>query len=93
MKVKLITDERTYKLNVTPQDTAVDVPINCPHCDHHPLRVSGTDKRIAPDDRAYIADAISVCCSKHVGTLRLETNTLFGLREDEAVLKGRCRVY
>jgi hypothetical protein len=83
IKVKLPEDQRAE---------SVSIGIDCPEC-KKPLQASGTNKRIAPDDRAYESDAICIGCNKMVGTLRLVTNTLFGLREDEAVLRGRCRVY
>ena len=69
-------------------------PIFCPACKKPgPLKVQGTRKRIAEDDRAYESDGVAVCCGVYVGVLRLEVPTLFGLREDNAVLNGRCRVY
>lgn len=69
----------------------VDGP--CPHCGCLDFKVAGTGRRIASDDRAYEADAIAYCCNAHVGTLRLEVNTLFGLREDEAVGRMGVRIY
>jgi hypothetical protein len=45
------------------------------------------------DDRAWEADGYCTACKAHVGTIRVEPDTLFGVREDEAVLMGRCRVY
>ena len=77
----------------TPDATHGVVLETCPLCSSSLFRVSGTGRRPSKDDRAWEADAISMCCEKHVGVLRYETNTLFGVREDEAVLKGRCRVY
>ena len=65
----------------------------CPQCKSKPLRVHGNGPRPSEDDRAYEADATSVCCGKVVGVLRAEVNMLFGVREDQAVLNGRCRVY
>ncbi len=53
----------------------------------------GTGRRPSVDDRAYEADAVSACCSKAVGTLRLEVSTLFGVREDEAVARLGVRIY
>jgi len=66
---------------------------DCPLCGVTPLRVQGTGKRPSADDRAYEADGIAVCCSQPVGLIRAEVSTLFGVREDRAVLVGRCRVY
>lgn len=65
----------------------------CPKCGCSDFRVSGTGRRPSADDRAWEADAIALCCRAPVGTIRMETNTLFGVREDEVVLRGRCRVY
>jgi hypothetical protein len=59
----------------------------CPSCRAAPFRVQGTGRRIAADDRAHEADAVCLACRKIVGTLRVEVNTLFGLREDEAVFR------
>lgn len=74
-------------------DHALVIDALCPSCGHAPFKVQGAGRRIAPDDRAYEADAVAVCCGSHVGTLRVETNTLFGLREDEAVLRMGVRIY
>ncbi len=77
----------------------------CPKCSHveqapeggkasgNVFKAAGTGRRIAPDDRHYEADAVALCCKQAIGFFRVETATLFGIREDEAVLQGRCRVY
>lgn len=65
----------------------------CPHCGDAPFKVAGRNMRPSEDDRAYEADAVALCCRERVGTLRAEPSTLFGVREDERVLRGRCRVY
>jgi hypothetical protein len=65
----------------------------CPRCGAAPFKVQGTGRRIAQDDQAYEADGVSVCCSDHVGVLRLEVSTLFGLREDEAVFRSGVKIY
>jgi hypothetical protein len=74
-------------------DHAVVVGTLCFGCGTSPFKVAGTGRRIAPDDRAYEADAVSLCCKTGVGVLRVETGTLFGLREDEAVLRMGVRIY
>jgi len=43
--------------------------------------------------RAYEADGYTACCGAYLGIIRVEPSTIFGLREDEAVLYGRVRVY
>lgn len=65
----------------------------CVGCLRAPFKVAGANKRISSDDRAYEADAVSVCCNCHVGILRAETSTLFGLREDEAIARLGVRIY
>ena len=65
----------------------------CPRCLAKPFKVSGKNMRIADDDRSYISDAHCVSCGKYVGSLITVVNTIFGIREDQAVLNGRCRVY
>lgn len=66
---------------------------SCPLCGAAPWAVQGCGRRPSADDRAWEADGVSTCCSKPVGVIRAESNTLFGVREDAAVLGGRCRVY
>lgn len=65
----------------------------CPHCKATPFKIQGGGMRPSADDRAWEADGVAVCCSLPVGLIRAETNTIFGVREDQAVLAGRCRVY
>ena len=66
----------------------------CPLCKEENYTVAGKKRHIAPDNRSY-ESIVSCCkCGGVVGTLRLETSTIFGLHEDEAVLlHGRARVY
>jgi hypothetical protein len=66
----------------------------CPSCGSPaPLRVRGNAPHLTADDRAIEAPAVTDCCGATVGTLRAEPETLFGVREDRAVLEGRPRVY
>lgn len=58
----------------------------CPHCKTEPLKVRGTGRRPSQDDRAYEADGFCVDCREPVGLIRNEVETLFGVREDEAVV-------
>lgn len=57
-----------------------------------PFKIAGAGRRIESHD-TYAADAVAVCCKSWVGTLRVQVDTLFGIEEDERVLRGRCRVY
>lgn len=65
----------------------------CPKCSLQPFGVAGSGRRASADDRAWEADGYCTACKAHVGTIRVEPDTLFGVREDESVLHGRCRVY
>jgi hypothetical protein len=80
----------------------VEVPgQQCPHAGEHAPQpgctsafwIRGYNRRFSDDDQAYEADAACAVCGNHVGLLRVEVDTLFGVREDHAVLNGRCRVY
>lgn len=74
------------------------VTVRCPHgCAPldaaHPdvIAVSGVKPR--HDHATYYATAIALCCRKGIGSLEVRTDTLFGIDEDNAVLRGRPRVY
>ena len=97
-KIKLISNNQDCKplacVEPVPNaDHAVVVDTLCPGCGVAPFKVAGTGRRIAANDRAYEADAVALCCDRSVGTLRVEIDTLFGLREDEAVLRMGVRIY
>lgn len=44
-------------------------------------------------DRHMEEDAGCCECGAKVGRIRVDFDTLFGIEEDERVLRGRCRVY
>lgn len=94
MKITLIMDEQqTRRARLPAQDADhCEVVGACP-CGATPFRVQGTGRRYSTDDRAYEADGVAVCCDRYVGVLRVETGTLFGVREDEAVSRCGARVY
>jgi hypothetical protein len=93
-EIKLITSSGRRRCRVvSPDANHAIAPGQCPACYAEPFRVQGTGKRIAADDRAYEADGVCMACSQSVGTLRVEVNTLFGLREDEAVFRSGVKVY
>jgi hypothetical protein len=60
----------------------------CPVCKVEPFKVSGNGMRASDDDRAWEANGFCRSCTKAVGKLRVETDTLFGVTEDRAVLNG-----
>lgn len=57
------------------------------------FKVAGKGRRPSADDRAWEADAGCLACRAHLGTLRVEANTLFGVREDERALRSGVRIY
>ena len=91
-KLSLVVDGTNYKLDPR-SDHALVLDFTCPHRGCKDVGVQGSGKRPSADDRAWEADGYSTCCKKHLGLIRAEVNTLFGVREDQAVLQGRCRVY
>lgn len=65
----------------------------CPSCAAAPYAVRGTHPRISADDRHWESDAICIGCGAAAGVLSVAQSTMFGMREDRAVLEGRPRVY
>ena len=91
--LKLPTGDVDLKTPFDGADHAL-ADIDCPLCKAKaPLGIQGKGQRIAEDDRAYEADGYTTCCKRHVGLIRAEPSTIFGIREDRAVLHGRPRVY
>lgn len=95
MKVYLLTIDDPRRKARVPYEGADHVVVDgvCPACGVKPFKAQGGNPRPSADDRAYEADAACARCGARVGTLRAEVDTLFGVREDERVLNGRCRVY
>lgn len=97
MKVYLLIDGRKTRCNVPFEGADHVLPHGiaaCPKCKAAPFKAVGGVPEPSADDRSYEATAYCAACRAPVGTMRVEMNTLFGVREDEAVLvHGRCRVY
>ena len=70
---------------------AVVVP-TCPSCGADAARVRGLGVTHHDHD-AYYAAARALCCGEVIGTMEAKVDTIFGIDEDERVLRGRCRVY
>lgn len=87
----LIPNEKKRKATAAPDHAQVEGA--CPKCGVADFKVAGSGKYPSKDDLAWEAEGYCCACREHVGIIRVETNTLFGVREDEAVLRGRCRVY
>lgn len=95
MKIRLLvspTDTRVVTLPAPGADHAVAEGC-CPSCKTADFKIAGKGQRPSADDRAHEADGVCLACRKSVGLIRAEPDTLFGVREDEAVLHGRPRVY
>lgn len=71
----------------------VNADISCPKCGGAPVALRGTDMRPSADDSAWEANGRCLACKAHIGTIRVEMTTLFGVREDQAVLGGVWKVY
>jgi hypothetical protein len=67
----------------------------CEHCKESPLTIAGRGMEIEGDgwSDTYVAQACCKSCMGSVGKIRAKMGTIFGLREDAAVLHSRCRVY
>jgi hypothetical protein len=93
-RIRLLTSDGRRRCEIeSPDANHATADGRCPTCNTEPFRVQGTGRRIAADDRAYEADAVCLACAQIVGTLRVEVNTLFGLREDEAVFRSGVKIY
>ncbi len=95
MKITLRLDDSSIRPVHVPHDGADHAIADgaCPSCKASPFRVQGSGNHVAADDRAYEAHGQCLTCSAWVGTIRAEVSTIFGIREDQAVLQGRPRVY
>jgi hypothetical protein len=94
MNVFLLLDDKKLPCSLPQPDAEhAEVDAICPLCGATTFGVYGTGRRPSLDDRAWEADGRSTCCQRYVGTIRMEMNTVFGVREDEAVFSARCRVY
>jgi hypothetical protein len=94
VRIKLLDHERKMIAPIQDCGTVGRANIACPACGATPLDVTGPARKIAEDDRAYEATAITECCKVSIGIIRAEPATLFGVREDEATLTfARCRIY
>jgi hypothetical protein len=87
------TGERTALSTPEPEAPRVEVPIHCPACPAlAPIWVEGQgiDERGRDE---YRAKARHVGCGKRIGKLVVVVGTIFGIEEDERVLRGPARVY
>lgn len=78
---------------LTPFPAYAEAQIRCRHCGAEPVRVQGDGAYPGDDDRHYAAHGYCAECRGQVGTIKAYVSTIFGVREDIAVLHGRPRVY
>lgn len=71
----------------------VTVPGACPNCGATPFAVAGVKGSMVTGHDTMISDAGCTACKRVTGRLVVTVSTIFGIREDQAVLQGRCRVY
>jgi len=95
MRIYLLPKDGARRVCVAPYEGVAFVHADgaCPKCGTDDFKVAGAGCGASADDRAWESTAYCLACKSHVGTLRVESNTLFGVREDQAVLNGRMRVY
>jgi hypothetical protein len=77
---------------VTPRELSGIATGCCPGCEAEPFHVRGGGLR-PHDDRTWIANGYCADCGDPVGYIYATADTLFGIEEDERVLRGRPRVY
>jgi hypothetical protein len=90
MEVYLIRDGRKWPLTLEAQEKA---RLERPVCECGETGVVGTGLQYSSDGRNYEATGCCAGCKKVLGRIIAEPDTIFGAREDDAALNGRCRVY
>ncbi|MCZ7679789.1 MAG: hypothetical protein M5U28_13910 [Sandaracinaceae bacterium] len=85
-----LTNGRTVTLR--PGPTQAEASCACPECGGS-LAVRGDGPQVSDCDRYYFARGYCVACGKHVGEIRAYPSTIFGIAEDERVLRSGVRVY
>ena len=93
MTTKVVLVREGKEIHLTPSGDSALLAGACPKCGAESCWIQGGDMRIGSDDRHYASTGVALCCGERVGEIRAYPDTLFGLREDEAVLHGRPRVY
>lgn len=65
----------------------------CPFCHATPLQVAGFKGPEVVRLNTHYSAAGCKDCRKHLGTLKVVSESLFGEEEDKRILHGRCRIY
>lgn len=87
MKIFLLIPDEARRRARPPHPEADHAKVDgaCPKCGTEDFRVAGSGRYPSKDDRAWEAEGYCLACKAYVGVIRAETNTLFGVREDQAV--------
>jgi len=91
MSIKLL-GKKKIPIRPPPQSEYVEIDEECPNCKDRPVILTGGGKHIAGYD-TYEAPAICCKCEKVVGTFYAKVSTIFGLEEDEAVMRMGAKIY
>jgi hypothetical protein len=88
--VVIDADDRRHVATIAESGECVTIAA-CPSCHTARPQIRGTGIT-RHDHDTYYAHAVACCCG---AGLRMETrvDTIFGIEEDERVLRGRLRVY
>lgn len=85
-------DEREGSLKHSSAER-VDVEGVCPSCGHTPFQVCGIGGKTVRRFDNIQQDAMCLECETVIGTVKAVFDTIFGLDEDERVLKGPQKVF
>jgi hypothetical protein len=91
MEIYLVNDGIKWPL--TPDPSGEKAILERPVCDCGDTGVVGSGLQYSSDGRNFEAAGFCAACRKAIGRIIAEPNTIFGAREDDEVLNGRCRVY
>jgi hypothetical protein len=91
LKIYLIHEGKEYPL--FPKEDGTKAGLSNSICGCKCFYVVGSNPRYSTDGRNYEATGHCAQCEKVLGVIVAEPETIFGAREDDAVLQGRCRVY
>jgi hypothetical protein len=87
---EVLREERVTWAQVASFDAIAISKMVCSEC-RNDLAVCGAN--VSDDGHTMTGRAECVHCRHHVGTIRVDRDTVFGAEEDRAVLQGRPRVY
>lgn len=91
MEVYLVREGRKWPLTIEASQEKARLQRSVCECGE--TAVVGTGIHYSSDGRNYEATGCCSNCRKVLGKIVAEPDSIFGAREDDAVLHGRCRVY